>query len=273
MKRNFAIDAARGLLALAIVLVHVLWVSGLTKSGSRQAIGWWAVYGFMVLAGYSSIAFYQPEPYGRYLTKKFFRIVPVLLVALAASHVVHTVLVPAWFITVLAQFYLVFPAIMWALARFGRKVLLWLFVVSLFCLLPSIWDVMEGIAPMGELLPMNLFWFVSGMILCYLADPYVMADLSAAADSRFPVLVRLGELSYSIYLVHWPVLILTSYLVPNDWPIAARMANLAVLGVPATLAASVLCYRRIELPGIALGRGGLLASFFMIPPPHHTTPK
>ena len=272
MKRNFAMDAARGLLALVIVFVHVLFISGLRQSGSRAAIGWWAVYGFMVLAGYSALAFYQPEPYGRYLTKKFFRIVPVLLVALAASLVVHTVLVPAWFITVLAQFYLVFPAIMWAIKRFGRSVLLWLLALGLFFLLPAVWDVFERFAPFGEFLPMSLFWFVVGMIMSELCDPYVMADLSSRCE-RFGFLIRIGELSYSAYLVHWPVLILSSYIVPLHWPLAARMANLAVLGVPATLAASVLCYRRIELPGIALGRGGLLASFFMIPPPHHTTPK
>jgi peptidoglycan/LPS O-acetylase OafA/YrhL len=253
MKRNFAIDAARGLLCLAIVLVHVLWFSGLTKSGSRQAIGWWAVYGFMMIAGYSGSAFYQPEPYGRYLTKKFFRIVPVLVVASALALLAHTVLVPAWFITVLAQFYLVFPAIMWAVKRFGRSVLIWLLVLSLFFLLPAVWDVMERFAPFGEFLPMSLFWFVVGMILCELCDPYVLADLSEQA-SRFPLLIRTGELSYSAYLVHWPVLTLTSYIVPLHWPLAARMALIAVLGVPATLASSILLYRMIELPGIALGK-------------------
>lgn len=253
MKRNFAIDAARGLLALAIVLVHVLWVSGLTKSGSRSAIGWWAVYGFMMIAGYSGSAFYQPEPYGRYLTKKFFRIVPVLLVAILLCRVVHTVLVPAWFITVLAQFYLVFPAIMWAIKRLGRSVLLWLLAISLFFLLPVVWGVFERFAPFGEFLPMSLFWFVVGMCIFYMSDEYVFADLSVHT-SRFPAIVRLGELSYSIYLVHWPILTLTSYIVPLSWPLAARMALIAVLGVPATLAASVLLYRMIELPAIALGK-------------------
>jgi peptidoglycan/LPS O-acetylase OafA/YrhL len=251
--RNLALDALRGLLAWVIVLVHVVWLAGLHESGSRAAIGLWAVYMFMMLAGYSAVATWREEPYTRYVAKKCFRLVPVLVVALILCWILRTTLVPAWFLTLSAQLYVVFPGIMWAIERYGRRVLSWLLLASLFFKLPLFYGIMERFAPMGELLPMNLFWFVIGICAHYLVDEYVLSDLSHKAR-RLDLLVWSGNLSYSLYLVHWPVITALLPLVPHSWPLPARILVLAALSVPASLLSSYLLYTYVELPGIKLGR-------------------
>ena len=63
----------------------------------------------------------------------------------------------------------------------------------------------------------------------------------------------LGDYSYSIYLLHFPVILLAVATAPLIGP-AAELPLLWV-GVPvATFALSALCFHWIEKPGIALGR-------------------
>jgi peptidoglycan/LPS O-acetylase OafA/YrhL len=65
----------------------------------------------------------------------------------------------------------------------------------------------------------------------------------------------LGEISYSIYLVHWPVFTALALLVGavHGTPLAAKgskLEALALLGValPAILGLATLTYRYIEVP-------------------------
>ena len=251
--RNLSLDVIRGLLAWMIVLVHVAWLSGLTHSGTRAAIGSWAVEAFMVLAGYVAVMSYRPEPYLRYLAKRFWRIVPVLAVCWIVSLIVRTTLVPAWFIILLVQFYLVLPGLIWAINRYGKRVLGLLLVLSLAFMLPVSYGVMQRLAPMGELLPMNLFWFVIGMCIFYLSDCRVLEELSVQSQ-KFTLLIGLGELSYSTYLVHWPILFGLSSHLPGSLPNPARMALLIVPGLPLVALASLMLNQWVELPGIQLGK-------------------
>lgn len=264
MKRNLAIDAARGSLAWAVVFVHILWFSGLQHSGARGAIGSWAVIGFMILSGYVATAAYKPEPYSRYLAKRFWRLTPVLAACWVLALLAGSGLDTAWFVTLLVQFYLVLPFLMNLTLRHGRGVLVWLFALGLFCYLPPIRDFFEPLAPMYEFLPQNLLWFVLGMIGYELADPYVMANLSARCEGHW-LLVRLGEISYSTYLVHWPLLFAIGHIIPVELPTALRMALIALAGVPATLVMSLILYKFVELPGVALGKRRLARKPSILP--------
>jgi peptidoglycan/LPS O-acetylase OafA/YrhL len=253
LARNLFLDLSRGILAWVIVLVHVVWLLGYTHSGTRVAIGQWSVEAFMILAGYVAVASYRPEPYLAYLAKRFWRIVPVLAVCGILCLIVGTTLVPAWFVTLLVQFYLVFPLIMWAINRYGKKIFAALIFLSVVFMLPVSYGLMQHIAPMGELLPMNLFWFVLGMCGFYLVDAQFLKELSTQS-AKFPLLIGLGELSYSTYLVHWPILFGLSSHLPGSLPNPARMALLIFPGLPLVALASVALNQWVELPGIKLGK-------------------
>ncbi len=72
-----------------------------------------------------------------------------------------------------------------------------------------------------------------------------------------PLLQRLGEISYSVYLVHMPVLYLVFRAITKLDPHMGGWKFLAIalpVTVGATLAVSWLTHRWIEQPGIALGR-------------------
>ena len=69
------------------------------------------------------------------------------------------------------------------------------------------------------------------------------------------VITGLGEISYSFYLIHLPIMCLLATLVAR-LPVGPIWRSLTLLAVtlPPSLAVSVLMYRLIERPGIALGR-------------------
>lgn len=74
---------------------------------------------------------------------------------------------------------------------------------------------------------------------------------------RLPLMRRLGEISYSVYLTHMLVLYGVQHVLQTLLPGLAQPAYAALMlcAVPlATVALSVLTYRLIEQPGIAAGR-------------------
>ena len=97
----------------------------------------------------------------------------------------------------------------------------------------------------------------------FLVVPLMAALVLAAASNRaragavleHPMMRWLGEISYSIYLVHWPVFIALALLVGavHGTPLAAersKLEALALLGIalPAILGLATLTYRYIEVP-------------------------
>lgn len=66
-------------------------------------------------------------------------------------------------------------------------------------------------------------------------------------------LARLGTISYSIYLIHVPVMLGLLALLSDQQRSDIRIA-VAVAAAIATIALSILLYRFVERPGIALGR-------------------
>ena len=74
---------------------------------------------------------------------------------------------------------------------------------------------------------------------------------------RSAPLVQLGEISYSLYLLHFPIMCISAKVIHalnrGGSPVASGMMLLAVTGA-VSLVASYGQYRWVELPGIQLGR-------------------
>lgn len=68
--------------------------------------------------------------------------------------------------------------------------------------------------------------------------------------STHNVLIWLGRVSYSLYLVHWPIIMTCVHLLRERLPLIAILA----IAVAMSLAAAELMNRLIEQPSIALGR-------------------
>ncbi|WP_439550012.1 acyltransferase family protein [Falsiroseomonas sp.] len=67
---------------------------------------------------------------------------------------------------------------------------------------------------------------------------------------RSPVLVGLGAISFSLYLVHVPVLVATMHALHDEWPPEAMAAFATLLA----LAAALPMYRFVEVPSRRLAR-------------------
>jgi peptidoglycan/LPS O-acetylase OafA/YrhL len=108
-----------------------------------------------------------------------------------------------------------------------------------------------------EPLPMLVWLLVLDAII--LARAGVNSTVAAGVTWLLerPLLQRLGEISYSVYLVHIPVLYVVFRTVTRLDPHMGGWKFLAIalpMTVLATLALAAMTYRWIEQPGIALGR-------------------
>lgn len=84
----------------------------------------------------------------------------------------------------------------------------------------------------------------------------IAALASRTVNSQFlegRSLRALGDWSYSIYLIHFPVLRLLAYSMPPLHPVLATVI-LAIATVTITCALAALIFRHVERPGIALGK-------------------
>lgn len=164
-------------------------------------------------------------------------------------------LVPGWSISLEFQLYLLAPLLVWWLARTGGKGLLMVLIPSLLLIFPPIASrlgLMGSIwSTTGAFLPQHYVYFVLGAMIYIYAGG---GPVRSSAYRYWPFVVRLGEISYSTYLVHFPVLNIVACFVPVHWPIIARGVMLFGIGAPITLGLSLLLYRYVELTGIALGK-------------------
>lgn len=78
----------------------------------------------------------------------------------------------------------------------------------------------------------------------------VLSSTGAQRALSLPPLVRLGTLSYSLYLVHVPMIVGTLHLAPHWMPVPVILA----CAVPLCLAMAVLLHRLVEQPSIRWGR-------------------
>jgi len=122
------------------------------------------------------------------------------------------------------------------------------------------------VAAGGYLLPPTHLWPASrllGMGLATLgaASLMLLARMPPLAPLlRSPAMVRLGEISYSLYLLHVPVVLLVAPWLLGGEPAedaataTMRWLLVGVAVLPLTIVAASFVHRTIELPGIEAGR-------------------
>jgi len=129
--------------------------------------------------------------------------------------------------------------------------------------------------PILAALPICLFLVARGMLPEGTSRPVInLIELACSAPIvallyygawrpnilRIPAITMLGDISYSLYLLHFPLMYLNVHLLTR-WLTSAPALPVEVLTIAVTLstlalttAASLVCYRYVEAPFIALGR-------------------
>jgi peptidoglycan/LPS O-acetylase OafA/YrhL len=204
---------------------------------------------------------------------------------------------PAWSITIEFQYYLVAPLLSLIAHRFGTKGWIALIAVSglvpqvfasplqrnfptslpdflpLFLAgMTSYWiyaqmreketkvpaDILLAAAPLLYLVtwwPPVAIWGGAMALILANGDSPLVSKMNSLLNR--PSLLFLGKISYSTYLIHYPILWLAKALVacvaPHANPFVVALALFA-LTTPATLCASALLYHFVEKPGIDFGR-------------------
>ena len=159
---------------------------------------------------------------------------------------------PAWSISLEFQLYLVAPLLVWWLSRSGLRGMLAILAPSALCVVPQIyWRIAYIWQGPGGFLPEKFVFFLLGALI-YL---FSTKGPNRTVLYRYPAwAVRLGEISYSTYLIHYPVLALIARLIPGGWSRGEKAVLLWMVASPVILASSFLLYRYVEQPGIRLGK-------------------
>jgi peptidoglycan/LPS O-acetylase OafA/YrhL len=109
----------------------------------------------------------------------------------------------------------------------------------------------------GDRLPL-MVWVA---VMCYIID--VKQGRSGILNRGMAWLLEsrlsqwLGRISYSVYLIHAPVIILVQWLVVRHLGVTTWRgccAATAALAIPLTLVVAAWCYRWVEVPFINLGK-------------------
>lgn len=202
-------------------------------------------------------------------------------------HAGSAILPPAWSLGIEWQFYVIAPALFWALKRGGKTSIA---AIAIACAVhyliggyfafpshvpsfgmgiasyflwrrcnPPDWPLLVpiGVALAYSLthIPALVVWAVVFLSAVQARSPYAML-VNRVLETR--LLLALGRWSYSIYLAHYLVLALS--MAALLWADAAKLGEgyffivLLLLTVGGTLVVSALLYRFVEAPCIALGR-------------------
>ncbi len=111
------------------------------------------------------------------------------------------------------------------------------------------------LAPRLDALLGPALWLAVMHILLVARTQSASAEARLAGLLRLPPVLFLGRISYSLYLVHFLVMLSgMAVLVPLALSPVAYAAGLLLYSVPASVAVAWAMYRLVEQPGIALGR-------------------
>jgi len=88
------------------------------------------------------------------------------------------------------------------------------------------------------------------MIASVLIVAFLLGNRHAASALETPVPAWLGRVSYSLYLIHLPILTAAIHGLGPVLPLWAIMA----IAVPTALIAAELFYRAVEAPSMRLGK-------------------
>ena len=91
------------------------------------------------------------------------------------------------------------------------------------------------------------FWLASVSMVAVIT----LSHRSARRGIR--ALVFLGDISYSLYLVHYPLILFLTHLIPEDAPPAER-AGMFLLSITASIAIASALFKWIEKPSINAGK-------------------
>jgi peptidoglycan/LPS O-acetylase OafA/YrhL len=163
-------------------------------------------------------------------------------------------LVPSWSISLEFQLYLLAPLLILLLRRWRFRAVAWIAVAGLIPLFPPIaWRLSTYVSHMGAFAPQKLAFFLLGMAI-YLCR---RGKDRAVALVRLPgaaALVWIGMRSYSLYLIHYPILHLLRAAIPSATAPELALGLLVGCGLPLSILSAHLLYQGIEKPGIALGQ-------------------
>ncbi len=100
MKKFAAIEGLRGWLAWAVVLDHLVQLSGVHASGLAPellTLGSHAVMLFIIISGFviTHLVIEKPEPYGAYITRRFMRIFPLFALSCVAGFFTYDIIAVA----------------------------------------------------------------------------------------------------------------------------------------------------------------------------------
>jgi peptidoglycan/LPS O-acetylase OafA/YrhL len=164
----------------------------------------------------------------------------------------YAFLVPAWSTSLEFQLYLVAPLLISFLSRSGLGGLLLVLSLSALCLFYPVSSRIDHIwQGSGAFLPQKFFFFLIGSLI-YLFS--TKGPRETVLYQYWPCFIRLGEISYSTYLIHYPILAVITRFVPRDWSRLQKMAVTFAVSAPIILILSFLLYRYVERPGIELGK-------------------
>lgn len=161
----------------------------------------------------------------------------------------YTFLPPAWAVSIELQLYLIAPVLVWLLRhRLPKLPLVVAFGSYLVVLITPLHWRLYGWDHMGGFVLQKFYLFLAGALVYH----YWSSVVPKWSAPKW--LLWLGEISYSTYLVHFPIVALLNVWLPASSNSLTRALLMFVCVAPLIVATSALLYYRIEKPGVALGK-------------------